>query len=477
MTNTTKGAAGATGATRERWEDVQRTWDTVQESADGTLAAAISDLSASHKRRRVLRDTRPLQRGIIRHVVLLLDMSSAMTETDMKPTRLGLVLNTAAAFVHAFFSQNPISQLAILITRDGLAQRLTDLSGSPATHLSALDKLRPKPNPQGKSGYTAEIEVKGSPSLENSLSLARGMLSAAPTHGTKEVLIVYAALQTSDPGNIHDVIRRLVEDRIRVSVVGLAARLRVLMELVAKTHGLGSASAPAAMGDTVYGVALDETHFRTLLMTHTTPPATTANEQAARKPSMIPMGFPSHFAETQPSLCACHHVPSKGGFLCTRCGSKLCGLPMQCPVCGLQCVQSTHLARSFHHLFPLRNWKEVRWDEARRKGVDRCTGCLTVFPEVPMEVDGEANGVEEGVRRMSMAERRRRESGGHGRRGAEEKKASGGGMSESSRYACTVCGCHFCIDCDVFAHEVLHNCAGCLRSTRRREGEAMDVSG
>ncbi len=34
-------------------------------------------------------------------------------------------------------------------------------------------------------------------------------------------------------------------------------------------------------------------------------------------------------------------------------------------------------------------------------------------------------------------------------------------MSVSSRYECTVCNNHFCIDCDLFAHEIVHNCPGC----------------
>lgn len=97
----------------------------------------------------ILKDTTPLQRGIIRHLILLVDLSRSITETDLKPSRLHLVLNTVTAFVTQFFSQNPISQLALLITRDGLVQRLTDLSGSPSTHLAALEKLRPKPDPEG----------------------------------------------------------------------------------------------------------------------------------------------------------------------------------------------------------------------------------------------------------------------------------------------------------------------------------------
>ena len=42
---------------------------------------------------------------------------------------------------------------------------------------------------------------------------------------------------------------------------------------------------------------------------------------------------------------------------------------------------------------------------------------------------------------------------------AKENKHKG--VSESGRYACEICRNHFCIDCDVFAHEVIHNCPGC----------------
>lgn len=43
------------------------------------------------------------------------------------------------------------------------------------------------------------------------------------------------------------------------------------------------------------------------------------------------------------------------------------------------------------------------------------------------------------------------------------------GMSMSSRYECTVCRNHFCIDCDLFAHEIVHNCPGC-QSTAQLPG-------
>lgn len=50
-----------------------------------------------------------------------------------------------------------------------------------------------------------------------------------------------------------------------------------------------------------------------------------------------------------------------------------------------------------------------------------------------------------------------------GKARAERREAA---VSESARYECGVCGRWFCVDCDVFAHEVVHNCPGC----QSREG-------
>lgn len=47
-------------------------------------------------------------------------------------------------------------------------------------------------------------------------------------------------------------------------------------------------------------------------------------------------------------------------------------------------------------------------------------------------------------------------------------------MSESGRYACEVCGNHFCIDCDVFAHEVIHNCPGCQSGVPQQGTEEVN---
>ncbi|KAI9716888.1 MAG: hypothetical protein M1812_005037 [Candelaria pacifica] len=466
---------------KARWEDkIQRTWDQIQEGADGSINSTVESILEAGKRKRydsavsflvlrmrqfcglsfsrlgishvhfpvllqvimvkdfpewgigwlfqfwddpevqkglilehyrLLRDTTPLQRGIIRHLILVLDLSSAMAEKDLRPTRYLLTLRYTQEFITEYFEQNPISQLGIIGMRDGIAIRISDMSGNPNEHIAAIQAYRPQ-------------EPKGHPSLQNALMMARGALYHAPSHGTREVLIVYGALLSSDPGDIHETIRDLVEDKIRVSVVGLAAQVAICRELCKKTNN----------GDeSVYCVALNDQHFRELLLATTTPPVTRTVEQSAS--SLLMMGFPSRIVSAQASFCACHSKLTKGGYLCSRCSSKVCSLPSECPVCGLTLILSTHLARSYHHLFPLKNWVEVPWRTATRS--TNCFACGVGFPAVPAE--------------------------GHERR-EKERHAEEQSRSVSSRYECTVCQNHFCIDCDLFSHEVVHNCPGCQSS-------------
>lgn len=47
----TNGNAGA-GGKKERWEDIQRSWDLVTEGADGSLAGMVEGLAQAGKRKR-----------------------------------------------------------------------------------------------------------------------------------------------------------------------------------------------------------------------------------------------------------------------------------------------------------------------------------------------------------------------------------------------------------------------------------------
>lgn len=87
-------------------------------------------LIVCHLHSRTLHDSAPVQRGIIRHLILILDLSESMLEKDLRPSRFLLTLQYAREFVSEFFDQNPIGQLSILGTREGVAERITSMSGA-----------------------------------------------------------------------------------------------------------------------------------------------------------------------------------------------------------------------------------------------------------------------------------------------------------------------------------------------------------
>jgi transcription initiation factor TFIIH subunit 2 len=262
---------------------------------------------------------------------------------------------------------------------------------------------------------------------------------------------VHGSRFSSDPGEIDDTIASLISDRIRVSVIGLSAQVALCAEICSRTNGDETGN---------YTVALHEHNFRELLLAATTPPVTHASEQ--KNASLIMMGFPSRTVASADhiSLCACHHRPTREGYACTRCNTKVCRLPSECPVCGLTLVLSTHLARSYHHLFPLRTWVEVSWADAVKSVA--CAACQNPFPAIPKgkQKDKSKSNASATAGVLALPEAK--------------------GVSESGRYACPACGQHFCIECDVYSHEILHNCPGCQSDTRGQgvtetNGSAMEV--
>ena len=115
-------------------------------------------------------------------------------------------------------------------------------------------------------------------------------------------------------------------------------------------------------------MAMDEEHLRELMWETIPPPAQTIaapqtlgvrdalaaggindRKSGGRKPApagdLMVMGFPVRLPQGGETMCVCHGILKKGGYLCPRCGNKLCDVPTDCEVCGLMVVSSPHLAR------------------------------------------------------------------------------------------------------------------------------------
>ncbi|KZO93099.1 TFIIH basal transcription factor complex subunit SSL1 [Calocera viscosa TUFC12733] len=389
------------------WEaSYKRSWDTVQEDEAGSLQAAVQDLVARSKRRRLLGGNAPIRRTIIRHMMLLMDLSTAMLDRDMRPSRFDLTLSYAREFVSEWFDQNPLGQMGVVGMRNGVGERIGEISGNPQEVQKCFAEK-------------AKLEPAGEPSLQNSIEMARASMSHLPTHSSREILIIFGSLTTVDPGNIHDTVDACVRDQIRISIVSLSAEMKICRDMCERTGG-------------VFGVALNEGHYKDLLFELVPPPAEKSSvsrlaaQAAANESELMQMGFPTRLPITSPpSLCVCHSRLRSEGYICPRCNSKVCDVPTDCDICGLMIVSSPHLARSYHHLFPAPAYRAVT--ELDGSEAPTCHGCSLPF---------------------STATR-------------DRNVVSEEGMSPFGRYRCPKCKHDFDAECDLFVHDVLHVCPGC----------------
>lgn len=100
-----------------------------------------------------------------------------------------------------------------------------------------------------------------------------------------------------------------------------------------------------------------QAHLKELILDHAPPPPAIAEFAIA---NLIKMGFPQRAAEGVISICSCHkEAKFGGGYTCPRCKARVCELPTECRICGLTLVSSPHLARSYHHLFPVTPFEDV----------------------------------------------------------------------------------------------------------------------
>ncbi|KAI8489884.1 General transcription factor IIH subunit 2 [Branchiostoma belcheri] len=347
-----------------RWEgDYEKTWEVLQEDAAGSLQASVDDIIHRAKRRRLQDRQLNVRLGMMRHLFVVVDMSQSMEDQDLKPARILVTLKLLENFIEEYFDQNPISQLGVITTKNKRAEKLTDLGGNPKRHITQLKTL-------------ANTSCVGEPSIMNSLDLAAQTLKHMPTHTSREVLIIMGSLTTCDPGDINITIKMVKDLNIRCSVIGLAAEVQVCKKLCSTTNG-------------TYGIILEDTHFKDLLLEHCTPPPATIFLVSSRPMTSCESGRPP----------LCH--------------AKYCELPVECKICGLTLVSAPHLARSYHHFFPLENFREIPLEELDSELSRFCTGCQVQL-KGPMV------------------------------------------------YCCTRCTRPFCIDCDLFIHETLHSCPGCI---------------
>ncbi|KAL8440620.1 hypothetical protein Efla_003288 [Eimeria flavescens] len=208
-----------------------------------------------------------IKRALLRSLVILIDATDGMRETDFKPDRLTCATQLLEAYAAAEVLCPPSAGL-VTDPPGGLgtasaASSAPVFSGSPGFFSSNVEELR-----------------------------ARALLGAVPPYCTREILVLYGSIRTCDVGSIDDSIAELKRLRVRCSVVSLAPEVRIVRALATQTEG-------------IFRVAMHRDHLRSLLMEHTQPPAWLEGLQ----PCLIRVGFPSFKESSTAALCSCHSLP------------------------------------------------------------------------------------------------------------------------------------------------------------------------
>lgn len=370
-------------------EEAKHTWEdtaggAVWESAideDGNIRMPESNKAEKKRQNDYSQRHQRLVRDMIRYLYIVIDASRHMRQKDpiLPPsTLLDATVRQLLQFLPEYYDQNPLGHLGFIVARNGEAEILSPLSTNRLSHKLALEALADQVAVEGPT-------QGGELSLQNALQVASQSLCHQPQHGSREIVILMGALSTCDPGFVLDV----PLEQARVSTLALVAEVHVCRQLAEQTKG-------------TLGVCLDAHYFHDWLAQQCVPPP----KQGANLCNMVPMGFPTRFTTDVPLWVHPLRL-ARTMYVCPQCQAKNASVPSDCAVCGLPLVLAPHLARSFHHLFPVPVFEEVQ-----RSKATTCFGCHQLLEQ---------------------------------------------------RYQCPDCEQVYCHDCDIYLHETLHNCPGCLQ--------------
>jgi len=336
----------------ERKERKGRTWEDLQLGEDQKLTSSYSIsetwFDEIKKKREKLENSK---RGLIRSLFVIVDLSDrGLEQSFFGVAKIHVFKEKLIQFVSDYFDHNPMSQLSISTTCGSKCVIRSSFSCNPNDHIDAINNF-------------SKITHDGDPSLQNSLESAISILKTTPEFATKEVLLVYGALLTCDSFPIDSLIKKLIESKITVSIIGFGAQVYVLNKIASETKG-------------EYHIPISDEHLVEIMNSNLIPPPFSRENQNG---VLIPFGFSisssneyasydiydlkTRFKDSQQKI---------GGYHCPKCNTRVFNVPSYCPVCQIMLIGPAHLTRTIHHLQPLSMFEES-------KTSDPCYGCHTVI--------------------------------------------------------------------------------------------------
>lgn len=219
-----------------------------------------------------------------------------MKQTDLKPTRIGLTIELLKKFVIQFLEKNPLAQMALSISEDGLCKSLEGFSSQSDKFITSLATLLPK--------YEKF-------SLQASLEQAIIDFDQTPLYAFKEILIIQSSASTIDQGNIFTTLEKIQKCKFTVNVISLNAQTFIFKKVCTQTNGQ-------------YETVLNESNYQEVLNKYLKPPSYDENCIAR---FLVKVAFPSLKKLNQQVLCMCHNSYSQECYQCPVCLSYICRIP------------------------------------------------------------------------------------------------------------------------------------------------------
>lgn len=113
------------------WEaSYSKIWAVILDDETDSIQNSISKFnSIQHKRlAQNIQHLPGLKRGLIRNFLVIIEASSLSNDTDLYPNRLKWIFNRILKFSRIFLEQNPLCQIGVIITKDGIAEKISDFT-------------------------------------------------------------------------------------------------------------------------------------------------------------------------------------------------------------------------------------------------------------------------------------------------------------------------------------------------------------
>jgi transcription initiation factor TFIIH subunit 2 len=328
----------------ERGHD--RPWEQLSEDVQGYLHQTSTNNSEINQNNRMKRknnrsNTTGIIRGMLRAVIICIDVSQSCLIKDLKPSRLVVMVDEICEFILRFHDENPLSTLGVICTGNGKALRLVDISRNPTQTIQILRRKLLFSIHDTQHDFIRDVP-SNLPSIKNALILSKSMLDSSPTYTSKEVIMVCSATSILDPGDVFVTMDKMKDADIKCSSIHVMCYMEVYKRLTETTRGK-------------FGVSKDKLHLRELLSEHLSPPPISSNQRKYGR--YVKMGFPSQMLpdsnKSTPSFCLSEEQIIMVPYFCPNCLCPTSYLPSTCRVCQLPLIASSHLARTYHHLYPV----------------------------------------------------------------------------------------------------------------------------